>query len=264
MAARNYIEAIERTLKVVEAFHGEREVPLAELGSRTGIVKSSVFRILYTLGQLGYAEKDSEGRYSLSSRWENLSVGVQPTRELITFSAPLMSNLLTRFRETVNLGILDGGEVLYVHVVESPHAFRLAAHAGMRSPVYSTSLGKSLLSRLSEEKVNAILNRNPIQPLTPHTVRDEAALNRELSRVRTRGYAVDNGEDSSGARCVATPIFNAAGEVVAAISISGPAGRIDHTRQRELAEALVDSCRQISTMLKYATMPARPGTVRGR
>ena len=182
----------------------------------------------------------------------------------MALAAPLMNDLLTRFRETVNLGVLDGGEVLYVHVVESPHAFRLAAHAGMRSPLYSTSLGKCLLSRLPAEKVDAILKKNPIQPLTPHTVRDAAALNRELSRVRTRGYAVDNGEDSSGARCVAAPIFNAAGEVVAAISISGPAGRIDHARERELAKALMEVCGEISTMLKYATIPSRPSAVRGR
>lgn len=264
MAARNYIAAIERTLKVVEGFNGQRDVSLAELASRTSMVKSSVFRILYTLGQLGYAEKDSEGRYSLTSRWENLSVGVQPTRELITLSAPLMSDLLSRFRETVNLGVLDGGDVLYVHVLESPHAFRLAAHAGMRSPLYSTSLGKCLLSRLPAEKVDAILKKNPIQTLTPHTVHDAAALRRELGRARTRGYAVDNGEDSSGARCVAAPILNAAGEVIAAISISGPAGRIDHARERELAKALMTACGEISTMLKYATIPSRPSAGRGR
>lgn len=264
MAARNYIEAIERTLKVVEGFHGEREVPLAELASRTGMVKSSVFRILYTLGQLGYAEKDSEGRYSLTSRWENLAVGVQPTRELITLATPQMTDLLSRFRETVNLGILDGVEVLYVHVIESPHAFRLAAHAGMRSPLYSTSLGKCLLSRLPAEEVDAILKKNPIQPLTPHTVRNAAALKRELIRVRTRGYSVDNGEDFWGARCVAAPIFNAAGEVVASISISGPAGRISHAPERELAKALMEACGEISTILKYTTIPSRPSAGRRR
>lgn len=263
MAARNYIAAIERTLTVVEAFNGQREVSLGELASRTRMIKSSVFRILYTLGQLGYAEKDTQGRYSLTSRWENLCLGAQPTRELIRLSAPLMTVLLNHFKETVNLGVIDGGDVLYIYVLESPHAFRLAAHAGMRSPLHSTALGKCLLSHLSSEKVHEILKKNPIRELTPHTVRNEAAFKRGLSRVRAQGYAVDNGEDSSGARCVAAPILNAAGEVVAAISISGPAGRVNPKRDRELANSLVDTCRRISTTLKYAALPVSPSAAGG-
>ena len=264
MAARNYIAAIERTLKVVEAFSGQREISLGELASRTRMIKSSVFRILYTLCQLGYAEKDTQRRYSLTSRWENLCLGAQPTRELIRLSSPLMTVLLNRFNETVNLGVIDGGDVLYVHVLESPHAFRLAAHAGMRSPLYSTALGKCLLSRMSEEQVDAILKKYPIHYLTDHTVRDGAAFKRELSRAREQGYAVDNGEDSSGARCIAAPIFNPAGEVVAAISISGPAGRVNHKCDREMSKSLMDTCRSISTTLKYAPMPSSPSASGGR
>ncbi len=263
MAARNYIAAIERTLKVVESFNGQREVSLGELASRTRMIKSSVFRILYTLVQLGYAEKDTQGRYSLTSRWENLCLGAQPTRELIRLSGPLMTVLLNRFKETVNLGVIDGGDVLYIHVIESPYAFRLAAHAGMRSPLFSTALGKCLLSHLLEEQVDAILQKYPIQHLTDHTVRDSAAFKRELGRVREHGFAVDNGEDSSGARCVAAPIFNAAGEVVAAISISGPAGRINHKRDGELAQSLMDTCRRISTTLRYTPLPTSPSAAGG-
>lgn len=263
MAARNYISAIERTFKVVEAFSGQREVSLGELAERTQMIKSSVFRILYTLGQLGYAEKDSQGRYSLTSRWEKLCLGAQPMRELIRLAAPLMTVLLNRFRETVNLGVIDGGDVLYVHVLESPHAFRLAAHAGMRSPLYSTALGKCLLSRLSSEEVDAALKKSPITALTPHTIRNGAAFKRELVRVQKQGYAVDNGEDSTGARCVAAPIFNAAGEVVAAISISGPAGRISPPKDRELARSLMDTCRRISTTLSYGALRAGSSAMGG-
>jgi IclR family transcriptional regulator, KDG regulon repressor len=263
MAARNYIAAIERTLRVVESFNGQREVSLGELASRTRMIKSSVFRILYTLGQLGYVEKDAKGRYSLTPRWENLCLGAQPTRELIRISAPLMAVLLDRYKETVNLGVTDGGDVLYIHVIESPHAFRLAAHAGMRSPLYSTALGKCLLSHLSPQEVDGILKKHPIQELTPHTVRNAAAFKRDLGRVRTQGHAVDNGEDSLGARCVAAPIFNAAGEVVAAISISGPAGRITPRRDREMAKSLMDTCRRISTTLRYAALPTKPSAAGG-
>ena len=264
MAARNHIAAIERTLKVVESFNGRRAVSLGELASRTRMIKSSVFRILYTLGELGYVEKDSQGHYSLTPRWENLCLGAQPTRELIRISAPLMANLLNRYKETVNLGVLDGGDVLYIHVIESPHAFRLAAHAGMRSPLYSTALGKCLLSNLSSEEVDGILKEHPIRELTPHTIRSKVAFKRALERVRTQGYAIDDGEDSPGARCVAAPVFNATGEVLAAISISGPAGRIIPKHDPEMADSLMDTCRRISITLKYAALPTSSVAAGGR
>jgi IclR family transcriptional regulator, KDG regulon repressor len=264
MPARNYIAVVERTFRVVEAFNGQAQVSLADLASRTRMVKSSVYRILYTLTELGYVDKSLEGRYSLSTRWGRMAGGPHPPSNLITLASPLMTRLLNRFHETVNLGVLDGGEVLYIHVLESPHAFRLAAHAGMRSPVHSTALGKCLLSRRPASEVNSMLKQRPMPALTPRTICDRTAFIRELVRVRSQGVAVDNGEDSAGARCVAAPILNEAGEVIAAISISGPAGRIRPSRDRELAKALVEACRQISTTLSYTSVSRPSRELRGR
>lgn len=258
MAARNYISAIERTMRVLESFNGEGAVSLAGLASRTGLVKSSVFRILFTLQQLGYVEKNAAGQYSINFKLSRMAGDPRPTRDLVRLSVPLMSGLVGRFQETVNLGVLDAGEVLYVHVIESPHAFRLAAHAGMRSPVHSTALGKCLLSSLSSAEIDRILKKHPLRSLTSRTVRDRASLDRELKRVRARGYAIDHGEDSAGARCLGAPILGDRGGAVAAISISGPASRVHVGRDRELVAALIDACRQISTLLNY-TAPEERG-----
>src|SRR5579883_2317257 len=259
MPANNYIAVIQRTMLVLEAFRGQRNLRLADLAARTRMVKSSVFRILFTLERLGYVEKGADGRYSISSRLARLSGPLRPESDLAAQAGPFMAGLLHRFQETVNLGVLDGDEVLYLRVMESPHAFRLAAHAGMRSPVHSTALGKCLLSGLSHEELEALVKDHPLNPRTRRTICDLARLERDLKRVRERGYAIDDGEDSSGARCVAAPITDSEGRVVAAVSISGPAIRVHRGRDKEMAAALKGVCARISRQLKYASNSAASG-----
>jgi DNA-binding IclR family transcriptional regulator len=251
MPTHNYISVLEKAVRVLEAFHGEREVALGELAARTRLVKSSVFRILFTLGRLGYIEKGKGGRYSVTSRLARLASEARPAFDLSTLAAPFMAQLVQRFQETINLGILDAGQVLYIHVIECSHPFRLAAHAGMRSPVHSTALGKCLLCRMHRPEVEAILKIHPLQPMTPRTIREPSTFHRELEKVRARGYAIDNEEDSRGARCIAAPILDPEGRVCAAVSLSGPAIRVKPARDAEIAKALTEACKQISTLLGY-------------
>jgi DNA-binding IclR family transcriptional regulator len=248
MPTNNYITVIERAMRVMEAIRCNRDVPLGEIAASTGLIKSSTYRILFTLEHLGYVEKSAGGRYSLTDRLASLTNDDRPTLDLGSLAEPFMAELLQRFRETVNLGILDDGEVLYIRVVESSHAFRLAAHAGMRSPVHSTAMGKCLLCCLPRQQIEAILKNHPLVPATPRTIHDRPTFYRELERVRSRGYAVDNQEDSSGARCLAAPIMTPEGEVAAAISVSGPAARVTPQRDREIAQALQETCGTISEL----------------
>lgn len=251
MAANNYIAVVEKTLRLLEAFRGEREVPLAELADRTRLVKSSVFRILFTLERLGYVEKHPGGRYSVLSRFARIAGDPAPSFDLGALAAPFMGELLRQFQETVNLGVRDESEVLYIRVLESSHSFRLAAHAGIRSPFHSTALGKCLLCRMSRDEVEAILKKNPMRRMTSRTICSRSLFHRELGKVRLRGYALDNEEDARGARCVATPILDSTGQVYAAMSISGPATRVTRRNEREIAEALKGASRQISKLFSY-------------
>lgn len=261
MAANNFIEVIEKTIRLLEAFHGERDVPLAELANRTRLVKSSVFRILFTLERLGYVEKGPGGRYSVLSRFSRIASDPASTFDLGALAAPFMGELLRRFQETVNLGVRDESTVLYIRVLECSHSFRLAAHAGIRSPFHSTALGKCLLCRTSREEVDAILKKNPMRRMTSRTICNRSLFHRELERVRLRGYALDNEEDARGARCVAAPILDSAGQVYAAMSISGPATRVTRGNEREIAEALKDACRQISKLFIYNAEAMRSSAI---
>lgn len=251
MPANNYIVALGRMMRVLEAFEGQRELSLHELAKRSGLVKSSVYRILFTLHRLGYVERGAQALYSISPRLRQLAGDPRESWDISELAAPFMGELVRRFQETVNLGVLQQGEVAYVRVAESPQALRLAAHAGMCSPLHSTALGKCLMAWLSRGEIEAILREKPLRPRTDRTIRDRASLYHDLERVRARGYAVDNEEDSRGARCIAAPVRNSAGKVVAAVSISGPAARIRPSRDREFVEGLMTCCRQISSLLGF-------------
>lgn len=255
MPTNNHIEAISRTLRVLEAFEGRSHVSLNELAARVPIVKSSIYRILFTLEQSGYVSKSENGKYCITSRFGHLA-GDAPTsvvNELPAIALPFMAALLRRYQETVNLGVLDGDEVLYIRVLESPHAFRLAAHAGIRSSLHCTALGKALLCRMSSAEIERILKGKTLRRRTNRTICDRAVLMRELAKVRKCGYSIDSGEDSDGAKCFGAAIVNSEGKAIAAMSISGPVVRMGSIPERSIGGSLVCACRDISTLLGYAS-----------
>ncbi len=251
MPSNNNIAVIERMMRVLEMFQGERELALATLAARSKMVKSSVYRILFTLERLGYVEKSAEGRYSIGSRMARFGEQVHPLSDLPGLAQPFMLDLVHKFQETINLAVLDGEEVLYIRVIESPHTFRFAAHAGIRSPLHSTALGKVLLATLPDAELQRIVKRCNFRSYTKNTISEISPFIRELLRVRRRGAAVDNMEDSDGVRCLAAPIVDGNGRGVAALSISGPASRVQRARDIELTDSLIAACKQISQLLGY-------------
>jgi IclR family acetate operon transcriptional repressor len=166
-----------------------------------------------------------------------------------------MESLLTRFRETVNLGVLDGSEVLYVQVLESPEMFRMAARVGMRSALHSTAMGKALLAYLPLAEREKVLPHK-LQSLTSRTLADRSILLKDLESVRARGYAVDSEEDSQGVRCVGAPILDGAHRVVAAMSVSAPAIRMPADRMQKIARKVSKACLDISRELGWRLVNA--------
>ncbi len=257
MPARNYIAVLEKAARVLTCLeeHGPG-VTLQEAARHSGLVKSSAFRLLFTLEKLGFVQRQEPGGvYRLGPRLLRLAATALQSRDLNRTALPFMETLLSRFQETVNLGVLDHGQVLYIQVLESPHTFRLAARAGLRSSLHSTAMGKSLLAYLPEYELNRLLEQG-LTPLTSRTITNQQALRRELARVRKRGYAVDNQEDSDGARCVGAPVFDASKRVVAAMSISGPATRMTFPRMAEMAREIRAACLSISRELGWQPDPS--------
>lgn len=264
MAARRpnrySVQVVNRAFDILEVL---RDAPspltLQEISHRLGMAKSSGFRLLRTLEQRGYVERvNQDGRYHIGPEVMGFVRGPAAHRPLVEIALPYMRRLLADFGETVNLGILRDGEVLYLEMLESPHAFRMTARVGSRSPVHATALGKAIAAYLPKEDAKTAMTSKELTPLTLRTITSPAAWGRELSRTRTRGFAEDNGETELEASCIAAPIFGADGQVIAAISISGPTSRIRALKPRAV-RVLVATCRAISRALGHSIAVVREG-----
>jgi IclR family acetate operon transcriptional repressor len=166
--------------------------------------------------------------------------------------------LRDRFNETVNLGILDGYDVVYVEMVESHHTLRMQATLGSRDPAYSTALGKAM-SAFMEEPARHLPAR--LTPRTVFTLHTRASVMQALEQARQLGYALDDQENEDGARCVGAPIFEYPGRVTAAISVSAPASRLGREQVSEVAVAVREAASAISRQLGHvgshiATVPS--------
>jgi IclR family transcriptional regulator, KDG regulon repressor len=247
VTSRSYLKVVAKTLRVMEVMASlGHEVRLTELARALKFPKATTFRILFTLGQLGYVEQDAgTGTYRLSEKadWSRRD---QFRDSLKGIARPYMERLLSRFEQTVNLGVLDQDQVLYIDILEGLRSIRMAATVNTYGPLHCTALGKSILAYLPPDECLGILKRRPLARFTANTITLAPQLMHHLSKVRSRGYAVDNEEAERGARCVAVPIFNSENQPAAGMSVSGPTSHIQRSTAREIADVLINYGARIS------------------
>ena len=259
-ADKNYIEVMGKIFTVLEYFvergSKQRSVAFVEVAGAVPFARTTVHRILYSLERLGYVEKDElKSHYQLAAKFFELTGPAIHFRRLKSLSKGVMQNLLLRFSETINLGVLEDGQVAYIDVLQSPSALRIAAVPGERNPVHSTALGKAMLAFLPESQVEAILDHHPLIRRTPKTITQKKHLFEHLASVRERAVAFDMEENLSGVVCVAAPIFDQAGRAIAGLSISGPATRME-PKLAQIQEEVRNSALTLSRMLSPSGLAA--------
>jgi IclR family acetate operon transcriptional repressor len=245
---RDYsIAVVRRALDILEALaEGSRPLGPTELARRVGTTPSAAFRILKTLEERGYVTRDAVGgQYRLGTRLAYLGERCTGTLDLRLVARPVLEELHCRFRETVNLGVLDDHQIVYIDMLESDQGLRMAARVGARDHPHSTSLGKAILAFLPEPELERYLQR-PLSQRTAQTITDPLSLRAELERVRASGVAEDHEENEEGACCVGAPIFDHRGRVIAAISIAGPAVRLAEPRRQEMRAAVKEAALAIT------------------
>src|SRR5215469_9970815 len=203
---------------------------LRHISEQAGLNKSTAYRFLAHLEQAGYLVRDLTGGYLIGPRLVRLGANSTYQATIRRVGRPILEALWRKTAETVNLGALDSGEVLYLDVIESPHTFRLSSQAGMRRPLNVTALGKTLLAWLPPQSRDEILAHCKVEKKTPQSIVNLAEMLTELGRIQRRGYALDNEEAEPGACCVAAPIFDSSGLIAASISVSGPITRMNRRR----------------------------------
>jgi DNA-binding IclR family transcriptional regulator len=246
------VGVLSKVLKIFDLLQSHPfGLDLKTISAEAAINKSTAYRFLAHLEREGYLMRDDTGSYMLGMKLLQLGARGNHRTMLDQAAAPVLRELWKATEETVNVGMLDGGQVLYTAVVESPHAFRLVSKIGMRRPLYSTALGKALLAFAPEEERTHLLASLNFQAMTPHTITNLMELKRELVNVRHQGYALDNEENVMGARCIGAPILNARDEAVAALSLSAPITRISTEKIEMFAVAVKDAAAEIATRLGF-------------
>jgi DNA-binding IclR family transcriptional regulator len=243
--------AVERALNILEASAQRREgLTNSEISRKLDIPKSSASYILRTLERRGYLRRDAEsGRYRLGLKILSLGGDAQGNLDIADVALPLMRALGEKIRLTVHLAVLDQGEAVYVLKVEAPGFFKVNTWVGRRMFLHSTSVGKCLMAWLPRQDVEAVVKQRGLKKRTPKTITTVTKLLAELERVKQTGYAVDDEENSLGARCLGAPIFDAMGNVAAAIGASGTLTQVDELNMPRMIEALKETARRVTRQL---------------
>lgn len=251
---RQGILVLHKVLDILETIRDSRSgLSLADLARALSLPKPTAYRIVATLESRGYIARNPAGHFQIARKLFDLQQDDSEEQALLRAAQPAMVRLVESCRETVNLGVLDAGEVVVISTVESPQSIRMTSKVGNRRYLHSTALGKVLLSGLPEKEVQRLIRIQGLPPLTPRTLVTRQALAAELELVRRQGYAMDNEENEPDGRCLGAPVVGVGGRIVAALSISAPIFRMDMARARALAAELVGACHGISRSL---TSPA--------
>lgn len=248
------IRAVVRAARLLELLRtSDGGASLGELAARSGLAKASVFRMVRTLEETGLVERLPGGdRYRLGVRCLELGQAYLEQTDLRREALPVLRSLRSRFNETVHLGVLDDElRVVYLEKLESTHAIGIMmSRVGRTAPSFCTGLGKAMLAAVDGDPVARLDDQGALRRYTPSTVATAPALRAELARIRKRGYSLDLEEHEAGVRCVGAAIVGPHGEMVAGVSISGPAQRLPERLLRsELAEAARSAAAEIGRRL---------------
>ncbi len=249
----NSVQSVTRAFCLLEILgKADNYVAISELASLSGLSLSTTHRLLDTLVRLQYVERDpTSHKYTLGLRMLHLRGAAIGHMNLGVQAMPVMKALMQRVNETVHLAVLDGGEIVYIDRIEGLQTQDMYTNIGKRAAAHCTALGKVMLAYQPDEVWRQIAHEHGLNRYTPNTITSVEAFAAELEKIRSHGYAIDNEEVEIGVRCIAAPLWDANGKVVAALSISGPATRIRPSRDPELSESACWASRLISTKLGH-------------
>lgn len=245
---------ITKVCRVLDSFRARPSLGVTELAQETGLLPSDVHRILHSLEPYGYIEQDPHSKkYHLGLHVLKLGYTVLQRLELREIGRPLLRHLSEEIEATVNMAILDTREleIIFVEQVDSPSEWQLKSRIGARAAPHCTALGKVLTAFADRATARRLFKNYGLPKCTEHTLSTIEELERELQAVREQGHAVDREEAAEGACCVAAPVRDHTGAVVAAISASMMASRYFRWNEARLASLMKAAAAKFSASLGY-------------
>jgi IclR family transcriptional regulator, acetate operon repressor len=245
------LQSVNRALRALELIAEAGELGVSELGRRLEVHKATASRLVATLAERGMVERDPiTEKYRLGFGLIRLAGAAMASMDLVRSARPILEDLADRTRETVNLGVLSGDAVVYIDQVTGTRSIVAVSWVGRRTPLHATSNGKMLLASLGDRERDRLLTGR-LERTTPATITDPGKLRSQLGEIRARGYATTMEELEEGLNAVAAPIRRADGEVVAALSVSGPAFRMRPVDLPRIGRLTMEASTAISRRLGY-------------
>ncbi|MFC3863160.1 IclR family transcriptional regulator [Deinococcus antarcticus] len=246
------VRTLERGLSVLSALAQSGEATLTQLAREVNLSASTTYRLLETLRQQGYVEwEEHTGLFRVGLLAYQVGAAFSVRSALLSAAQPQMQALVDDLNETANLAVRHAGEAVYLHQVQARQMMRMFTQVGAAAPLHCSGVGKVLTAWLPEEEVLRLLGAGPYPAYTPHSLTGYSALTRELGLVRAQGYALDDEERELGVRCLATPIRDARGDVIASLSVSAPTSRFPKRNIPEMLERVRTASQGISARLGW-------------
>ncbi len=249
-ATASAVQSVERALTILDILARSGEAGVTGIAEEIGVHKSTAFRLMATLEQGGLVEQaEDRGKYRLGMGILRLAGATTARLDVVQEARPICRRLASTTGETVNIAVLSEGAALYLDQFAGASALQPHNWVGQHIPLHATSNGKVLLSGLSDDEVAHTLGA--LKAYTDATITSKAALRREVREVRARGYAKAADELEIGLTAVAAPIRNAHGDVIAALSLSGPTFRLDAARVEQVLPRLLEAAADVSHRLGW-------------
>lgn len=248
-------QSVEKTLQIIEIMANNREpMRLQDIALKVSLPASTVLRMVYTLMNAGYVNQDSiSQRYSLSLKFAQIGYLVSSQTDIRTLARPLLIALSQHCHEASCLAVDENMEVVYIDVVEGPDSLlRIMQRIGKRAPMHCTGVGKLMLQEYSATQLDKYIAVKGLPATTPNTLVTKESLVKELEKIGQQGFAIDDEECELGARCLAAPVRDYSGKIIAGISVSGPISRMTPQKITHYIPIIMQTAQDISALLAYS------------
>ena len=253
------VQSVQRAAAILRSFtEAEPELGVSELSRRLGLHKSTVSRMIATLQVEGFIDQNPEtGKYRLGIGLVSLAGVALGRLNARAAAQPHLATLVDISQETVNVTVLDGQECVNIERVGSPQPIQYIGWIGRRSPLHCTASGKLILAHMTPEERTAVLP-TPLKRYTDKTITDNFQLTRQLTQICQQKYAIVHEEYETGFSSLAAPLYNHLGKLLATVSISGPAYRLNEAIFLEFLPTLLETCQTISAELGFLPSSNNP------
>jgi DNA-binding IclR family transcriptional regulator len=248
------VRAVNRALDLLEALAGASQgISLSNLCAMVDLNSSTSHRLLTTLALRGFVRQEATTkRYYLGIQSISIGQAAQSQFDIRSIGDDVLRKLAFEARELANMVLLNRSEAVYIDQIQAENrTIQMFTQLGVGVPLYCSAVGKAMLAFMPDDEVEKRIGSDPLQSYTANTIINRLKFREELLLTRQRGYAVDNEEREMGVRCIAAPIFENPHKILAAVSVSGPAGRFTQERENELSKLVMKASAEISARLGF-------------